>query len=345
MKNLKPRTVSFLASLILAFALGIINFYFDKTWLTALIITFTAFVCSYFIYLYLVEQFIYRRIKLIYKSIHSLKLGKDLKDALGEKISDDPLGDVEKEVENWGIDKKDELEDLQKLEKFRREFLANLSHEFKTPLFSIQGYLHTLIDGAIDDKNVNKKFLEKSANSVERLVNLVSDLEEISKLEKGEIKIVYEDFDVHKLAEDVMDELEEKANRNKIKFGIKKGTDRSWKVNADKEKIRQVITNLIDNSIKYGKQDGETVISFYDMDENILIEITDNGIGVNEEHLPRLFERFYRVDKSRSRDAGGTGLGLAIVKHIIEAHNQVINVRSTMNIGSTFGFTLRKAEG
>ncbi|MFM2226253.1 MAG: hypothetical protein RJA07_2455 [Bacteroidota bacterium] len=345
MKNLKPRTVSFLASLILAFALGIINFYFDKTWLIALIITLTAFISSYFIYLYLVEQFIYRRIKLIYKSIHSLKLGKDLKDALGEKISDDPLGDVEKEVESWSIDKKDELEDLQKLEKFRREFLANLSHEFKTPLFSIQGYLHTLIDGAIDDKNVNKKFLEKSANSVERLVNLVSDLEEISKLEKGEIKIVYEDFDVHKLAEDVMDELEEKANKNKIKFGIKKGTDRSWKVNADKEKIRQVITNLIDNSIKYGKQGGETVISFYDMDENILIEITDNGIGVNEEHLPRLFERFYRVDKSRSRDAGGTGLGLAIVKHIIEAHNQVINVRSTMNIGSTFGFTLRKAEG
>jgi two-component system phosphate regulon sensor histidine kinase PhoR len=280
---------------------------------------------------------------LIYKSIHSLKLGKDLKEALGEKISDDPLGDVEKEVATWAFDKRDELEDLQKLEKFRREFLANLSHEFKTPLFSIQGYLHTLIDGAIDDKNVNKKFLEKSANSVERLVNLVSDLEEISQLEKGEIKIIYEEFDVNNLAEDVMDELEEKAKKNAIKFSIKKGTDKKWMVNADKEKIRQVITNLIDNSIKYGKQGGETIISFYDMDENILIEITDNGIGVNEEHLPRLFERFYRVDKSRSRDAGGTGLGLAIVKHIIEAHHQVINVRSTLNIGSTFGFTLQKS--
>ena len=140
-----------------------------------------------------------------------------------------------------------------------------------------------------------------------------------------------------------MDELEEKAKKNAIKFSVKKGTDKKWMVNADKEKIRQVITNLIDNSIKYGKHGGETIISFYDMDENILIEITDNGIGVNEEHLPRLFERFYRVDKSRSRDAGGTGLGLAIVKHIIEAHHQVINVRSTLNIGSTFGFTLQKS--
>ncbi|MEN9521878.1 MAG: hypothetical protein RL065_255 [Bacteroidota bacterium] len=344
MKNLKPRTISFLASLILALILGTISFYFDKSFSASITIVITSFICSYFIYLYLVEQFIYRRIKLIYKSIHSLKLGKDLKDALGEKISDDPLGDVENEVANWAIEKKDELEDLQKLEKFRREFLANLSHEFKTPLFSIQGYLHTLIDGAIDDKNVNKKFLEKSANSVERLVSLVSDLEEISKLEKGEIKIVYEEFDVNNLAEDVMDELEEKSKRNGIKFSVKKGTDKKWMVNADKEKIRQVITNLIDNSIKYGKQGGETVVSFYDMDENILIEITDNGIGVNEEHLPRLFERFYRVDKSRSRDAGGTGLGLAIVKHIIEAHHQVINVRSTLNIGSTFGFTLQKSQ-
>ena len=190
MKNLKPRTISFLASLTLALILGSINFYFDKSVLVSLTIAITSFICSYFIYLYLVEQFIYRRIKLIYKSIHSLKLGKDLKEALGEKISDDPLGDVEKEVATWAFDKKDELEDLQKLEKFRREFLANLSHEFKTPLFSIQGYLHTLIDGAIDDKNVNKKFLEISANSVERLVNLVSDLEEISQLEKGEIKII-----------------------------------------------------------------------------------------------------------------------------------------------------------
>ena len=167
----------------------------------------------------------------------------------------------------------------------------------------------------------------------------------VSKLEKGEIKISYEDFDVNKITHDVMSELEEKANKSKIHFHIKKGTDKPWLVNADKEKIRQVVTNLIDNSIKYGKSGGETVVGFYDMDENILVEITDSGIGINEEHLPRLFERFYRVDKSRSRDAGGTGLGLAIVKHIIEAHNQVIHVRSTPNVGSTFGFTLKKSEG
>jgi two-component system phosphate regulon sensor histidine kinase PhoR len=344
MKNLKPRTVSLFASLTLAIVLGVLIFLVDKKIELALIITVAVFLSSYFIYLYLIEQFIYRRIKLIYKSIHSLKLGKDLKDALGERISDDPLGDVEREVDSWGNEKKDEIEDLKKLEKFRREFLANLSHEFKTPLFSIQGYLHTLIDGAIDDPNVNRKFLEKSANSVERLVSLVSDLEEISKLEKGELKIIYETFDVNKLAEEVMDELEGKANKIGIKFNFKKGTDKKWMVNADKEKIRQVITNLIDNSLKYGKANGETVVSFYDMDEYTLIEITDNGIGINEEHLHRLFERFYRVDKSRSRDAGGTGLGLAIVKHIIEAHHQVINVRSTLHVGSTFGFTLQKAE-
>jgi two-component system phosphate regulon sensor histidine kinase PhoR len=342
MKNLKPRTVSLFASLILTLLVSVISFYIHPSITSTLVISAILFSASYFIYLYLIEQFIYRRIKLIYKSIHSLKLGKDLKDALGEKISDDPLSEVELEVENWGNEKKDELEDLKKLEQFRREFLANLSHEFKTPLFSIQGYLHTLIDGAIDDKTVNRKFLEKSANSLERLVNLVGDLEEISKLEKGEIEINYEEFDIYKLAEDVMDELEEKSKKNNITLTFKKRANKNWIVTADKEKIRQVITNLIDNSIKYGKIDGETVIGFYDMDENILVEITDNGIGISEDDVPRLFERFYRVDKSRSRDAGGTGLGLSIVKHIIEAHNQVINVRSTIGIGSTFGFTLKK---
>ena len=343
MKNFKPKNVTLLASLILSAFMGLVSFIFNQKWLSTLVLFSASMLFSYFIFLYVIEQFIYRRIKLIYKSIHSLKLGKDFKDALGERVSDDPLGDVEKEVNEWSKEKKDELEDLKKLEKFRREFLANLSHEFKTPLFSIQGYLHTLLDGALEDRNVNRKFLEKSAASVERMVNLVGDLEEISKLEKGEIKINYEDFDVNKITQDVMNELEEKAKANEIHFSIKKGMDKAWMVHADKEKIRQVVTNLLDNSIKYGKQNGETVVGFYDMDENILIEITDSGIGINEEHLPRLFERFYRVDKSRSRNAGGTGLGLAIVKHIIEAHNQVIHVRSTADVGSTFGFTLRKA--
>ena len=340
MKNFKPRSITLYASIVLALVVGIISFLFNKNLWSALVVGISTLVLSYFIFLYIIEQFIYRRIKLIYKSIHSLKLGKEFKDALGERVSTDPLS----EYLHNNIKLKDELEDLKKLEKFRREFLANLSHEFKTPLFSIQGYLHTLLDGALEDKNVNRKFLDKSASSVERLVNLVADLEEISKLEKGEIKINYEEFDVNKLTHDVMNELEDKAHKNGIHFHIKKGTDKPWIVSADKEKIRQVVTNLIDNSIKYGKANGETVVGFYDMDENILIEVTDTGIGINEEHLPRLFERFYRVDKSRSRDAGGTGLGLAIVKHIIEAHHQVIHVRSTANVGSTFGFTLKKFE-
>jgi two-component system phosphate regulon sensor histidine kinase PhoR len=195
----------------------------------------------------------------------------------------------------------------------------------------------------MEDEEVNRHFLEKTATSVERLCNLVNDLEEIAQLESGEQNLEFETFDIYSLTKDVFEEIEYKANTHTIRFSVKKGCERPFYVKADKERIRQVMVNLLDNSVKYGNENGNTTVSFYDMGENVLTEITDDGIGIPEEHLTRLFERFYRVDKSRSREQGGTGLGLSIVKHIIEAHNQTINIRSKVGIGTTFGFTLSKS--
>jgi len=296
---------------------------------------------AYFFIYNTLQVFIYRKIKLIYKSIHNLKLGKDT--GFGEHLSDDPVRDVEKEVHDWAVSKKREMEEMRRMEQFRKEFLANVSHELKTPLFSLQGYIHTLLDGAMDDPQVNKQFLEKSARNLDRLCTLVEDLGEISQIERGTTILQIEEFDINKLVKEVFESVDVKADARKITLSIKKGCDSAFMVSADRERVRQVLTNLIENSIKYGKDGGETVIGFYYMDPNVLIEVSDNGIGIDEEHLPRLFERFYRVDKHRSRDVGGTGLGLAIVKHILEAHQQTIHVRSTLGLGTTFGFTLKKA--
>lgn len=316
-----------------------------ESWLRFLVIFVIVGVVAYFIFYISLERFIYRKIKLVYKSIHNLKIDRFTKDILGKNIrTEDPIAQVEEDVKEWDAKNKQEINALRKSEQYRKEFLSNLSHEFKTPLFSIQGYVHTLLDGAMEDAEVNKHFLEKTASSVERLTNLVNDLEDIARLESGDVNLEKEIFDIYSLTKDVFEEIEYKANTRHIHFSIKKGTERPFYVFADKEKIRQVMVNLLDNSIKYGNENGSTTVSFYDMADNVLIEITDDGIGIPEENLPRLFERFYRVDKSRSREQGGTGLGLSIVKHIIEAHNQTINIRSKVGIGSTFGFTLARAE-
>jgi two-component system phosphate regulon sensor histidine kinase PhoR len=254
----------------------------------------------------------------------------------------DPINEMEREVRDWAADKTSEIEQLQTMERYRKEFLGNVSHELKTPIFNIQGYVNTLIDGAWEDPEVLIHFLKKAAKSTDRIATLVDDLEAISQLESGFLTMEMEVFDINDLMHDIFDSLDFRAKEKNIKLSIKDGCDVPFIVEADKDRIRQVIINLIVNSIKYGKVDGHTFVGLYDMDENILIEITDDGIGIDEEHLPRLFERFYRVDKSRSRDGGGTGLGLSIVKHIIEAHDQTINVRSTKEVGTTFAFTLKK---
>jgi two-component system phosphate regulon sensor histidine kinase PhoR len=333
----------FVNALAVALSLSIINFYFQGIILDSVITFSVSLVTSYLVFYYLIERFVYSKIKLIYKLIHNLKLGKDLKDALGEYVSADPINDVEQEVKEWARDKKTEIDLLKEQEKFRREFLSNISHELKTPLFAIQGYIEVLQEGDIEDPELSKRFLEKASNNVDRLASFIKDLDAISKLESGEIPVKYEKFDLVELINEVNDSLELKSKKYNITLHFKEKYKTPTWVNADREKIRQVLVNLLGNSFKYGKNPGNTYIKTFQLHDQILVEITDDGTGIEEKYLPRLFERFYRTDKSRSRDIGGSGLGLAIVKHIIEAHEQTITVRSTENIGSTFGFTLARA--
>ena len=245
-------------------------------------------------------------------------------------------------MEVWAEHHKGEIEVLQENEIFRKEFLQNLSHELKTPVFAIQGYIDTLINGAMDKPEVNKKFLGNAAKNVLRLVNLINDLDEISRLESGEQLLYKENFVIQDLIEDVFETLSINAEEKQIKCYIKKECELPLTVYADKEKIRMVIINLVDNAIKYGKQNGIVEGSVYRMEgKRILIEITDDGAGISEEHLPRIFERFYRTDLARNRKIGGSGLGLSICKHIIEAHGQTMHVRSKVDVGTSFGFTLQ----
>jgi two-component system, OmpR family, phosphate regulon sensor histidine kinase PhoR len=298
-------------------------------------------ILTYLILSHYIETFIYSKLKLIYRSIYPEKIaGEKLKTML--TLHEDVLSGARGEVIDLVRMNEDEIAQLKKLEVFRREFLSNVSHELKTPIFSIQGYIHTLLEGGIEDEHINILYLEKAARNIDRICAIVDDLEAISRLEAGELILEQRTFDIHELTEDVFESLEIKAKGRNIALGFKSGSEKGLVVEADKERIRQVLTNLVENSVKYGKQGGRTEVGFHDMHENILIEVSDNGIGIEENHLPRLFERFYRVDKSRSREQGGTGLGLSIVKHIIEAHGQNINVKSAPGEGTTFWFTLRK---
>lgn len=248
---------------------------------------------------------------------------------------------LRKEILAWAAERKDEIERLKKLEVYRKEFLGNVSHELKTPIFNIQGYVLTLLDGGLEDENINRDYLMRAERSIDRMITIVDDLEAISQLETGELQLEPERFDIVALSRDILDAQEMKATGKGIMLSIE-GDGKPMFVWADRFRIRQVMTNLVVNSIKYGKEYGETKVSFYENPDSIQIEVNDNGIGIAPEHLPRLFERFYRVDKSRSREQGGTGLGLAIVKHIIEAHNHTITATSEEGEGTTFTFTLEK---
>ena len=296
-----------------------------------------SFIASYVAFRIAVERFIYKKIKVIYRTIHNLKLKKV------DSSKEFNLTQIQTEVEDWDKLNKEEIDRLKGLENYRREFVGNLSHELKTPIFNIQGYLLTLLEGGLEDPNINVNYLEKASKSVERMISLIEDLDDISKLESGVIEMDIEKVDLVKLITEVISSLELKANNNNISISFLEMPSKPIWVNIDANGINQVLVNLIVNSIKYGKENGETLIRFFDMHENILVEVADNGRGIAAEHLPRLFERFYRIDKSRARESGGTGLGLSIVKHIIEAHSQTINVRSTVDVGSTFSFTLKKA--
>jgi two-component system phosphate regulon sensor histidine kinase PhoR len=340
---MKFRVLISLNAFIVSLAFAFVVYYFQRDWLSFLIGFAISFSLSFLLFYYLMERYVYSKIKIIYKLIHHLKLGSDLKGALGTRVSDDPINDVQQQVRQWAFDKKLEIDALKGQEKFRREFLNNVSHEFKTPLFAINGYLEALQDGMMEeDPKLAKNFLDKAVKNLDRLSYLIKDLDEISKIERGDIEMNFQRFDLSILIIEVIDFLEIKAKKNKIDLVFKDKYNRHFMVYADREKIRQVFVNLISNSLKYGKENGHTFIKLFELHNQILVEITDDGIGIDEKNLPRLFERFFRTDKSRARSIGGSGLGLAIVKHILESHQQTITVRSTLDIGSTFAFTLEK---
>jgi two-component system phosphate regulon sensor histidine kinase PhoR len=250
---------------------------------------------------------------------------------------------INKILIDWSNESREEIDHLKQVETYRREFLTNVSHELKTPIFSAQGYVHTLIDGGIDDRDVNMLYLQKASRSIDRLINIVDDLESISRLEAGDLIIEPRTFDIGDLAQDVIESLELQAKERNVKLTLMDNSEKCY-VYADKDLIRQVFVNLVVNSIKYGKRDGQTEIRYQYSGEQVIVDVEDDGIGIEKGHLPRLFERFYRVDKSRSREQGGTGLGLAIVKHILEAHQQTISVNSEIGTGTTFIFSLKRSK-
>jgi two-component system phosphate regulon sensor histidine kinase PhoR len=304
-------------------------------------IALVTFMVVFIIIYYLLNQLIFEKITPIYKTIQKLNLSdSELKEFLEGK---DIGKELEEELTQWAAKRGNELTRLREMEKYRKEFLGNVSHELKTPIFNIQGYISTLLDGGLEDQTINRVYLERAERSINRMISIVQDLESISRLEAGELKITCEKFNVVALVQEIVDSLEMKAAARNIKIEIARSKDTPIYVSADRMRISQVFVNLIVNSINYGKDGGTTIVSFSDMFDHVLVEVSDDGAGIEQKDLNRIFERFFRADKSRSRDTGGTGLGLAIVKHIIEAHRQTINVRSKVGEGSSFVFTLNKA--
>ncbi len=294
------------------------------------------FSVCFILFYFLFEKFVNQKIKLIYRIISSQKLTADSDVKMGEDV----LEKLTTETAEWALTQNSQIEQLQKQDEFRKEFLGNLAHELKTPVFSIQGYILTLLEGGLEDETVNRNFLERALNGVDRISSLLEDLDDISRYEYDNFRLKVNSFDIVKLVKEVFNTVEVKAKEK----GIKLKYDKQYQpiiVNADKGKIAQVFINLISNAIAYSEKGENVIIRFHNIDKNtLLVEVADSGLGIEEKHLSRLFERFYRVDKSRARNVGGSGLGLSIVKHIVEAHNQTINVRSTIGEGSTFSFTL-----
>ncbi len=340
-KNFSPQQVSVITSIPIGFMAGVAVYIYGVGILPAVALFIALSLVAYIIIYLMVERFVYRKIKIIYKLIYQTKASKREEFYYKNILPQKSIEEVSEDVENWAVQHKEEIEVLRKNEIFRKEFLLNLSHELKTPIFAIQGYVDTLLNGAIDNNEVNKKFLGNASKNVDRLVNLVDDLDEITKLESGEQLLYTQNFIIQDIIKEVCESLSIKADEKKIKWTIKKGCELPLTVFADKEKIRQVIINLVDNAIKYGKQNGTIEGSAYKIDgKKVLVEISDDGHGIAEEHLPRIFERFYRTDLARTRKVGGSGLGLSIAKHIMEAHSETIHVRSKTDVGTTFGFTL-----
>lgn len=326
---------------------GIVYFLepYVNVWLLILLATPLYIIVAYKVAFYCLDALVYPKVRLIYKTIHNLKGSAPDMDFYANSFgSKDFLKKINQDVVNWSIQNKEEIESLKERENFRREYVGNLAHELRTPLFLVQGYVQTLFEGGIIDEDKSKYFLEKAANGVDRMVNLVEDLEAITKLEAGNIKIDFKPFDVVALVRSVYKALEEKADEKNIELTFNREYLKGIRVSGDKNRIEQIFTNLVVNAINYSKPDsGKIEVRFFDMQDNVVIEVSDEGIGIEKDDLPRIFERFYRVEKSRNRKIAGSGLGLSICKHILEAHGKVMNVRSVKNMGTTFSFSLDKS--
>jgi len=306
----------------------------------ALSVSILVFIFSFFLVQYRVERFIYKRVKKIYEEVSLL----DVKELRKSSVTSD-IESLSKEVKKFAENKRLEIEMLKIREEYRREFLGDVSHELKTPLFTVQGYLLTLLEGAIKDKTIRDKYLSRANKSVDRLISVVKDLDMISGLESGNLNLHIETFNIIAIIQNVFDLLEFESKKRNILLAFDKKYDVPILVKGDAKRIEQVLINLVENSIKYGRQKGETAVSITNYSsKKFLIKIVDDGEGIQQHHLPRLFDRFYRVDQSRSREQGGSGLGLSIVKHIIEAHNEHVFVESNYGKGSTFSFTLKKVK-
>jgi two-component system phosphate regulon sensor histidine kinase PhoR len=302
---------------------------------------FISFIVSFFIIYFMYSNIIFEKIDKLYLLVKAQQ-PKEIPNTEFQLDEVDSIERLEDEIKKLARERNKELEQSRNLDSYRKEFLGNVSHELKTPIFNIQGYVSTLIDGGINDPSINVEYLKRADKSVDRMIQIIDDLETISQLEVGTLELDPETYDIAQQVRDILDALEFQASKQQIKLVLPKKYDKPTWVKADKFRIRQVLVNLITNSIKYGTQDGKTTVSLNLFDEQVIVEIKDNGIGIDPKHLPRLFERFYRVDKGRSREQGGTGLGLAIVKHIIEGHGETIDVISTPNEGTTISFTLKR---
>ncbi len=343
--SLSPRLIALLlACMISALTLAFLTFVEGVTNNMLFVVGVSSFAVSFFLVLYAIELLVFREVNKMYKTIHKLKI-RDF--AISRKSiikNTNPFKKLNDEIFVYVAKKQKEIDELKRLEQFRREFLADVSHELKTPIFAAQGFIHTLIDGAIDDENVRDKFLSKAAKSLDGLDALVKDLVALSQMETGEVKMNFERIDLVEIVDEVFGQLEKSANARQATLRLKTGNPGPVWAKADSQRIQQVLTNLIENGIRYGKENGRVLVTIEEDKKHLLVSVRDDGPGIPPEHLSRIFERFYRVEKSRSKDRGGTGLGLAIVKHILSAHKSKITVMSKLEKGTTFRFILDRAD-
>lgn len=345
MGQLSPRQVALIAATAVALFAGLLlaaaglwgGQRIGPLWALAFIVL--LFGLAYGAVSYGIERFVNARIKVLYRTVHDLRRSRKVDGRI--ELKGDVLGQVNAEVSAWATERRTEIKELQEREAFRREFIGNLSHELKTPIFNIQGYILTLLEGGLEDEKVNRDFLNRASNGVDRLMKIVEDLDLITKLESGVMDMRIARMDLHELVADTIENMEIHANGRA--FTLSNDLLPGTFVMADRNRMAQVFTNLFTNAITYGKQGGRCSVRSYPLDDRLLVEVSDDGMGISAEHLPRLFERFYRVGKSRARNEGGSGLGLAIVKHIVDVHGGAITVKSVEGEGTTFAFTLERA--